>query len=152
MTDMNKEKGKYYIVDEGIMPEAILKTAKIKELLAKYKDMTVNEAVEKIGLSRSAFYKYRDGIFPFYEATRAKIITLQISMDNKAGILSNCINTIARANCNILTINQGIPIQDIAIATIAFETAHMEQSLETIIEIMEQLSGVLRVEVVGQES
>ena len=71
-------------------------------------------------------------------------------MDNKAGILSNCINAIARANCNILTINQGIPIQNVAIATIAFETAHMEQDLETVIEIMEELSGVLHVEIVGQ--
>ena len=96
MPEINKEKGKFYIVDEGILPEAILKTARIKELLAKYKDMTVNDAVEEVGLSRSAFYKYRDGVFPFYEATKAKIITLQISMDNKAGILSNCINTIAR--------------------------------------------------------
>ena len=66
---------------------------------------------KKSGFSRSAFYKYRDGVFPFYEATKAKIITLQISMDNKAGILSNCINTIARANCNILTINRGSPFR-----------------------------------------
>ncbi len=109
--------------------------------------MTVNEAVEEVGLSRSAFYKYRDGVFPFYEATKAKIMTLQISMDNKAGILSNCINTIARANCNILTINQGIPVQNV---TIAFETAHMEQDLETVIEIIEKLNGVLHVEIVGQ--
>ena len=150
MPETNKEKGKFYIVDEGILPEAIRKTARIKELLAKYKDMTVNDAVEEVGLSRSAFYKYRDGVFPFYEATKAKIITLQISMDNKAGISSNCINAIARANCNILTINQGIPIQNVAIATIAFETAHMEQDLETVIEIMEELSGVLHVEIVGQ--
>lgn len=150
MPETNKEKGKFYIVDEGILPEAILKTARIKELLAKYKDMTVNEAVEEVGLSRSAFYKYRDGVFPFYEATKAKIMTLQISMDNKAGILSNCINTIARANCNILTINQGIPVQNVAIATIAFETAHMEQDLETVIEIIEKLNGVLHVEIVGQ--
>ena len=53
MPETNKEKGKFYIVDEGILPEAILKTARIKELLAKYKDMTVNEAVEEVGLSRN---------------------------------------------------------------------------------------------------
>ena len=60
MSEMNKEKGKFYIVDEAILPEAILKTARIKELLAKHKDMTVNDAVEEVGLSRSAFYKSRD--------------------------------------------------------------------------------------------
>jgi len=150
MAEADKKKGKFYIVDEKILPEAILKTARIKELLTKHKDMTVNEAVDEIGLSRSAFYKYRDGISPFYEMTKAKIITIQISMDNKAGILANSINALARANCNILTVNQGLPIQDVAIASIAFETVQMEQSLETVVEIIEQLSGVLHVEIVGQ--
>ncbi len=142
--------GKFYIVDERILPEAILKTARIKELLAKHKDKTVNEAVEEIGLSRSAFYKYRDGVFPFYEASRAKIITVQIFMDNRAGILSSCLNTIAQANCNILTINQGLPIQEISIATVAFETADMERDLEQVIQTLERIHGVLQVEIIGQ--
>ena len=150
MTETMREKGKFYIVDENILPEAILKTAQVKEYLAKHRNVTVNEAVEKIGLSRSAFYKYRDGVAPFYEATKAKIITLQISMDNVAGMLSNCINIIAKANANILTINQGIPIQNIAIATIAFDTAAMEEDLESIIASIEQQPGILHVEIVGQ--
>jgi chorismate mutase len=150
MAETMKGKGKFYILDESIIPEAILKTAQVKEHLAKHRNMTVNEAVEEIGLSRSAFYKYRDGVFPFYEATRAKIITLQISMDNVTGMLSNCINTIAKANANILTINQGIPIQNVAIATIAFDTAELSEDLEEIINRIEQQSGVLHVEIVGQ--
>ena len=71
-------------------------------------------------------------------------------MDNVAGMLSNCINTIAKANANILTINQGIPIQKIAIATIAFETAELAEDLETIINRIESEPGVLHVEIVGQ--
>ena len=66
------------------------------------------------------------------------------------GALSGVLNLFADWGGNILTINQGIPIQNVAIATIAFETAHMEQDLETVIEIMEELSGVLHVEIVGQ--
>ena len=150
MAETMKRKGKFYIVDESILPEAILKTAQVKEVLAKHRNVTVNDAVEEIGLSRSAFYKYRDGVFPFYEATRSKIITLQISMDNVAGVLSNCINTIAKANANILTINQGIPIQNVAIATIAFETKEMSEDLEHLINLIEQQPGILHVEIVGQ--
>lgn len=150
MAEESKPQGKFYIVDEQILPEAILKTAKIKELLAKNRNMTVNEGVEQVGLSRSAFYKYRDGVFPFYEATRAKIITVQIMMDNVAGILSSCMKAIANANCNILTINQGIPIQNIAIATIAFETAEMAEELETVIANIRAIGGVLSVEMIGQ--
>ena len=146
MPETNKEKGKFYIVDEGILPEAIRKTARIKELLAKYKDMTVNDAVEEVGLSRSAFYKYRDGVFPFYEATKAKIITLQISMDNKAGILSNCINAIARANCNILTINQAIPTGGRAMVTVSAETGELQCSLEELLHRIESTPGVVKAE------
>ena len=141
---------KYYIVEASALPEIFLKVAEAKRLLATGEASTVNEATKMTDISRSAFYKYRDGVFPFYEATRAKIITLQISMDNVTGMLSNCINTIAKANANILTINQGIPIQNVAIATIAFDTAELSEDLEEIINRIEQQSGVLHVEIVGQ--
>lgn len=143
-------KTKFYIVSEEILPEAILKTAKTKELLAKTPNLTVNEAVETIGISRSAFYKYRDGVFPFYEATREKIITLQITLDHKAGVLSDCLNAIARVRGNILTINQGLPFQGMARATVAFETAEMVQDLENLLETLYEIIGILKVEVVGQ--
>ena len=143
-------KAKYYIVNENILPEAILKTAQTKELLAKTPHLTVNDAVDRIGLSRSAFYKYRDGVFPFYEATREKIITLQITLDHQAGVLSNCINSIALAKGNILTINQGLPFQGMARATIAFETAGMIDNMEVLLEKLYEIPGILQVEIVGQ--
>ena len=145
-----KNTPKYFIVEAAALPEVFLKVAESKRLIATGQASTVNEATKMTGISRSAFYKYRDGVFPFYEATRAKIITLQISMDNVAGMLSNCINTIAKANANILTINQGIPIQNIAIATIAFDTAELSEDLEEIIARIEQQPGILHVEIVGQ--
>ena len=73
MPETNKEKGKFYIVDEGILPEAILKTARIKELLAKYKDMTVNDAVEEVGLSRSAFISIGMVYFRFMKQQKLKL-------------------------------------------------------------------------------
>ena len=150
MTAEKKNKSKLYIVDEDILPEAIWKTANAKELLAKNKNLTVNEAVEQVGLSRSAFYKYREGVSPFYEASRAKIITVQIHMNNIAGILSACMNEIAKAKGNILTINQGIPINDIAISTIAFDTMEITESLEDVLEIIQQIEGVYSIEVIGR--
>lgn len=142
---------KRYIVDERILPEAILKTAQTKEMLAKFPRLTINEAVKQIGLSRSAFYKYRDGIFPFYEAIKEKIVTIQINMDHKAGVLSNCLNAIAASGVNILTINQGIPTEGIARVTISFE-ALMQQgyNLEVLLETLYDISGVLKVEPIGQ--
>ena len=142
---------KRYIVDEQILPEAILKTAQTKELLAKFPGLTINEAVKQIGLSRSAFYKYRDGIFPFCEAIKEKIVTIQINMEHEAGILSNCLNTVAAHGANILTINQGIPTEGIARVTISFESHSDERyNLELMLESLYDIPGVLKVEPIGQ--
>lgn len=142
---------KRYIVDEKILPEAILKTAQAKELLAKNPVLTINEAVQEIGISRSAFYKYRDGIFPFYEATKEKLLTLQINLDHQAGVLSGCLNVIAMTGANILTINQGIPLQGIARVTVAFEApTHQNFNLELLLEMLYDISGVINVELIGQ--
>ena len=146
----NSSKSKMYIVSADILPEAILKTAQVKEVLNKNAKLTVNEAVEKVGLSRSAFYKYRDGVFPFYQANKEKMVTILISLDHKAGVLSNCLNIIAASGGNILTINQGIPLQGLASATIAFDTVDIEEDLEDIFEKLYHVSGVMKVEMLGQ--
>lgn len=144
------DKNKFYIVNKDILPEAILKTARVKELLAKKEAETVNEAVEKVGLSRSAFYKYRDGVFPFYEASKEKIVTFTITMEDRSGILSNCLNQIALVRGNILTINQGIPLQGVAYATVSIETRDLISNVEELLESLYKISGVLKVEIIGQ--
>ncbi|MDD4342758.1 MAG: ACT domain-containing protein [Eubacteriales bacterium] len=147
---MKKKEKKFFIVNKDILPDAILKTAEIKELLARSEVNTINEAVEKVGLSRSAFYKYRDGVFPFYEASKGKIITIAISMWDKSGILSNVLNSIAIAKGNVLTINQGIPLQGVARVSIAIETQPMDIDAEEILERMRAIPGVKKVEILGQ--
>lgn len=150
MKDNNTQKR--YIVDERILPEAILKTAQTKELLAKYPALTINEAVKQVGISRSAFYKYREGIFPFYEAIKEKIITVQINLDHTSGVLSHCLNVIARTGASILTINQGIPIQGVARVTISFESQDGFVNLEELLEMLYEIDGVLGVELIGQNN
>lgn len=151
MKNLNRQKR--YIVDEYILPEAILKTAQTKELLAKKPLLTINEAVQEIGVSRSAFYKYRDGIFPFYEATKEKIVTVQIKMDHQSGVLSSCLDVIASSGASVLTINQGIPVQGMARVTIAME-ARVENGMdwESMLETLYDVHGVLEVEMIGQAS
>lgn len=145
--DRNK---KFYMVNKDILPEAILKTAVVKELLARGEALTVNEAVEKVGISRSAFYKYRDGVFPFYQASKEKIITISLNLEHKTGILSNVLNTVAQQRGNILTINQGIPLQSIANVTMSIDTGEVLVDIEDIINKLLQIEGVKKVEIVGQ--
>lgn len=147
---MTKQDAKFFIVREDILPEAIRKTAEAKEIIARGQVTTINEAVEKVDLSRSAFYKYKDGVFPFYEGTRGRIVTLSLILEHKAGVLSTVLNTFASSKGNILTINQGLPLQGMANATVSIETDQLTNELETLIRAIEDIDGVKKVELVGQ--
>lgn len=145
--DLNKD---FFIVAKEILPEAILKTAHAKELLIKGEAVTVNEAVDVVGLSRSAFYKYKDGVFPFYQASKEKIVTISLILEHHTGILSHVLGTIANAGANILTINQGIPLQGVANVSVSIETAGMVCNPEDLLNSLGNLMGVKKVEVIGQ--
>ncbi|SHN77929.1 ACT domain-containing protein [Desulfitobacterium chlororespirans] len=149
MAGQNRNKD-FLIVSKDILPEAILKTAQAKELLVKGDVNTINEAVDRVQLSRSAFYKYKDGVFPFYEASREKIITFSLTLENTAGVLSNVLNTIARFKANVLTINQGIPLQGIANVTISVENMGMVDIPENLLWALGEINGVRKIEVIGQ--
>ncbi|CVK17478.1 MULTISPECIES: ACT domain-containing protein [Sporomusa] len=144
------QKAVFYLVREEILPEAIKKTIKVKELLKRGEARTINEAVEKMELSRSAYYKYKDYVFPFYEASKEKIVTLALLLEHKSGVLSRVLNTIANEHGSVLTINQGIPLQGVANATISIETAELAIDLEAMLDKLRMVDGVKRLEVLGQ--
>ena len=144
------DKSTFYLVREEILPEAIKKTIKVKEILKRGEIKTINEAVERMGLSRSAYYKYKDYVFPFYEASRDKIVTLAVLLEHKSGVLSRVLNTISADCGSILTINQGIPLQGVANATISIETAKLAIDLEALLDKLRMVEGVKRLEVLGQ--
>jgi len=144
-----KKDEKFYIVRSDILPEAIVKTAHAKELLSKGVVETVNQAVKKVSLSRSAFYKYRDGVYPLQDPLKGTIVTISLLLEHRSGILSQVLNAIARHNGNILTINQNIPLQGVGHVTISMEIAQMDISLDKLFKTLTDLSGVLRIEPIG---
>ncbi|MCF0154205.1 MAG: ACT domain-containing protein [Veillonella sp.] len=144
------KKDKYYLVQEDILPEAIKKTIKVKEILKMGEVKTINEAVEKMDLSRSAYYKYKDYVFPFFEIAQGKIVSITISMMNDPGMLSSILNNIADHNGSVLTINQDIPLQGIANCTISFETKNLIGSLEGLLDSIRTIQGVIKVDILGQ--
>ena len=145
------QNSKFYLVREEILPEAIKKTIKVKELLKRGDVRTINEAVEKMDLSRSAYYKYKDYVFPFYEASKEKIVTVAIMLEHKSGVLSKVLNVIASDRGSVLTINQGIPLQGVANATISIETLDLAIDLEALLDKIRVIDGVKRLELLGQE-
>jgi len=146
---LSKEEERYFLVKSSILPEAVRKTVEAKELLERGEVSTVNEAVAKVGISRSAYYKYKDGVFPFYAASKEKIVTIALILEHRAGILSGILNALAREGANILTINQSIPLRGLANVSISIETAGLKTDLESLLLTLKKAEGARKVEVVG---
>ncbi len=147
---MNKN-STYLLVDSSVLPEVFLKVIEVKKILSKGMVKAVNEAVKEAGLSRSAYYKYKDFVFPFYETSRGKVITLFFVVEDFSGILSSIINRIAFSKANILTINQNIPINGLADVTISIETAGMKKDIKELMDEISKIEGVRRQEILARE-
>ncbi|MEW8998219.1 MAG: ACT domain-containing protein [Thermoanaerobacter sp.] len=144
------EDGKLYIIREEILSDSLKKTLKVKELLESGKVKTINEAVKQVGISRSAFYKYRDYVFPFSKFSKGKIITLSMLLDHMPGVLSSILDVVAKARGNVVTINQSMPSMGVANVTISVDTQYMEMSLENFLEKLSSQNGVRKIEILGE--
>ena len=146
-----REDKNFFIVDKSVLPEIFLKVMEVKNLLESGKEKTVQDAVAKVGISRSAFYKYRDALYPLYENTRGRTVTVSMNLDDTKGLLSSILNSIADAGANILTINQTIPINGIANVTITVETNNMEVDISTFVKKIEAINGVQKFSIIARE-
>lgn len=145
------DKINYYIIKKKALPEVFLKVVEAKELLEKEKAMTVQEAVEEVGMSRSSFYKYKDCIFPFYQNERGVVITIAVKIDDEPGLLSEVISLISLLKANILTINQTIPINSVANLTVSIEVLPNTGDIEEFIEKLESYDGIHQVKILARE-
>ena len=140
---------KYYIVEASALPEVFLKVAEAKRLLQVGEASTVNEATRMTGISRSAFYKYRDAVIPFQNMMKGRIITFQFLLHDEPGVLSTLLIEVAQEKANILTINSIIPTNGCALVTISAETTEVELSMEDLLHKLEKTPGVIRAEVLA---
>ena len=140
---------KYYLVEASALPEVFLKVAEAKRLISTGEASTVNEATRMTGISRSAFYKYRDSVLPFQNMMAGRIITFQFRIHDEPGVLSTILMEFARYDVNLLTINSMIPANGCAVVTIAAETTDIAVSLEELLRIFEQTSGVVKAEILA---
>lgn len=132
----------FYLVKSDMLPDVFVKVMAVKRMLSSGKADSVNEACQKIGLSRSAYYKYKDAVLPFYETSRGRMVTLIFAVENFPGILSGIIKTLAQAQANVLTINQNIPLNGLADVSISIETDRMTVSLEHLLDELGRIPGV----------
>ena len=140
---------KYYIVEASALPEVFLKVAEARRLLSTGEAGTVNEATRITGISRSAFYKYRDAVLPFQNMMTGRIITFQFLLHDQKGVLSGILNTLAEKKANIQTINSIIPTNGCALVTITAETTDLTIHLEELLRQLSETPGVIKAEVLA---
>lgn len=141
----------YFVVKQKAVPEVLLKVVEAKRLLESERVLTVQEAVDAVGISRSSFYKYQNDIFQFHDNAQGTTITLTFQMDDEPGLLSDVLKIIADFGANILTIHQSIPINSVASLSISVQILQTTKDVSKMIESMENQKGVHHVKILAKE-
>ena len=140
---------RFLLVDSEVLPDVFLKVLEAKQLLASGTVSNISLAARQAGISRSAFYKYKDAVQPFNDMKSEHIITFYCMLKDNTGVLSGVLSVFATSGANILTINQSIPTNGCAAVTISAETSGLAESLEQLMADMSAVDGVIRVEVLA---
>ena len=140
---------KFYLVSADALPEIFIKVAEAKRMLQSGEVRTAGDAARAVGISRSAFYKYRDAVRPFNDMKTGRITTFYAMLKNNPGVLSSVLSIFAGSGANILTINQSIPTNGCAGVTISVETDDMSQELEELMSRATAADGVLKFEIMA---
>ncbi|MCI8372515.1 MAG: ACT domain-containing protein [Lachnospiraceae bacterium] len=142
---------KYFVVSRKALPEILLKVVEAKRLLESGRVQTVQEAIERAGISRSSFYKYQDDVFPYHNNTRGRAFTVVMQMDDRTGLLAEVMQVIADFHANVLTIHQSIPVNGIASVTLSADVLPATGDVNQMVEEIEQLQGIHYVKIIAKE-
>ena len=145
------EKTTLFVLNERAVPEVLLKVVEAKKLLETKKCASVQEATERVGISRSSFYKYKDDIKPFHEDTKGKTINLVIQLNDEPGILSRVLDEIAHFRVNVLTIHQSLPVGGFATLTLSVDVLEDSGNFSDLVSAIEQVEGVHYVKILARE-
>ena len=146
-----RETAGYYVVKQKAVPEVLLKVVEAKRLVDSGRALSVQEAVDEVGISRSSFYKYKDDIFLFHDNAQGTTITLTFQMDDETGLLSDVLKIVADCGANILTIHQSIPLNGVASGSLSVQVLPTTGTVSEMIESMEAKTGVHNVKIVAKE-
>lgn len=145
-----KENIKYYVVKQKALPEVLLKVAEANRLIEN-QNISIADATEKVGISRSSYYKYKDDIFPFYAGKKGRSITFVIEVDDQPGVMASILNIFALYKANILTIHQSIPINGKGLLTVSVDIEDSETDVSAMIQDVEKIEDVSYVKIIAME-
>ncbi|MDR5587647.1 MULTISPECIES: ACT domain-containing protein [Clostridium] len=144
-------KGNYLVIDKRVLPDVYEKVVFAQKLLKDGKVKEITEATKIAGISRSVYYKYKDYIFDFAETSQGKKVTFNLIVKDQTGVLSGIINYISEQGGNILTINQGIPINGIANISVTIDMSTLIGDIKTLLNGLSGIQHVEKIEFVAME-
>lgn len=142
---------KYFIVNSKVLPEVFEKVVKVKELLYTGQVKDISEGVREVGISRSAYYKYKDNVFLVSEGVKVQKATIALLLAHETGALSGVLDKIAEKQGNILTISQDIPINNAANVTITFDISQLTMDIKDLINEIQDISNIIKVKLIAME-
>ena len=131
------------IVEADLLPEVLLKVIEAKKLLSQGKAKNSSEAARMAGISRSAYYKYKDGVAVYDEEQERRLVTYYLTLMDVPGVLSNVLAELSKYGANVLTINQNIPVDGAAPVTISFATRGLRTDEHSLREALRAIDGVI---------
>lgn len=136
----------YLLIDESVLPEVYQRVVKVNQLLETGEAANTSEAVKLAGISRSVYYKYKNAVFPYTKKETGSILTVQVVLIDKPGVLVNLLTVFYRANANILTINQNIPVKGKAFVSISARSDNMTIEVDELLKRLFDVQGVIKVD------
>lgn len=142
---------KFLVIGTNVLPDIYEKVLTAKELIRMKEVKGIMEAVNRVGISRSTFYKYKDSVFSLSESSLTRKATIHFMLKHKSGVLAKILQILAENNANILTIHQNIPINETADVSITIDVSEMNMEVSDILKQFHKLEGVLYLELVALE-
>ena len=135
------------LVDASVLPSVFLKVLEAKKLVSKGIAKSSTEACRMVDISRSAFYKYKDSVFFYEDQDKSRVITYSLWLSDDPGVLSEVLTALSRFGVNVLTVNQNIPVDRVALVTISFrmkEDTFDELMQQNVHQALTAISGVVK--------
>lgn len=133
---------KYYVVSSEILPEVLEKVLEAQQLLKTGQASRISEATKLVGISRGTFYKYKDAVFSFREESSRRKAVISMIIHDEKGVLSEILALIAQENCNVLAINQTIPINHITSVAVTLDISDTTRTIQELIGALTALECV----------
>ena len=143
--------GEYLIIHKSVLPDYYEKVLEARRLLESGRVREVSEAVRRVGISRSTYYKYKDYVFEPAEASGSRKAVLELMLDHQPGVLSAVLSRLFGAGANILTITQSLPVLGKASVTLTIDISGMPRGVDALVSALESVGGVESVRLLAVE-